>query len=100
MTWQITVCGPTRSIQFWLSWYFTSLVVLDALSAALLALRRRIGLMLGCAVLATDATASGDANYVLDPNNGLLIGRVFQAITTALAIGLLVTAPRTWPWLR
>jgi hypothetical protein len=84
----------------WLSSYFTFLVVLDALAAILLVLRRRRGLVVGIAVLATDAAANGYANYILNPHAGGLTGRVFQGATTVLAIVLLATAPRTWPWLR
>lgn len=84
----------------WLALYFTLLVVFDAVAALLLLLGRRIGLVLGCAVLATDAAANGYANYVFDPGSGGAAGRVFQAFITVLAIGLLTTAPRVWPWLR
>jgi len=56
--------------------------------------------VLGIAVLITDAAANGYANYILDPGSSSTIARVVQALTAALAIALVATAPKTWPWLR
>ena len=83
----------------WLVAYFVWLTVLDPLAAALLWLRRRAGLALGCAVLVTDAAANGYANYALDTSPGLTAGRIGQAAITVLALALLAAAPRVWPWL-
>ena len=66
----------------------------------LLLLRRRAGLVLGCAVLITDAAANGYANYVADDSAGLTAGRIGQAVITVLALALLVAVSRLWPWLR
>ena len=74
--------------------------MLDPLAAALLSLRCRVGLVLGCAVLVTDAAANGYANYVLDNSGGATAGRIGQAAITALAIALLAVGPRVWPWFR
>ena len=84
------------SVPGWLAVYFVSLTVLDPLAAALLLLRRRAGLMLGCAVLVTDAAANGYVNYAIDAS----VGRVGHAVITLLALALLVATPRLWPWLR
>lgn len=91
--------GPAPSTPTWLMWYFTSLTVFDPLAALLLALRRRVGLLLGCAVLVTDAVANGYANYVLDSAPGITLGRIGQAFITALAVALVAAAPRVAPWL-
>ncbi|MCO1594004.1 hypothetical protein M8C17_02390 [Micromonospora sp. RHAY321] len=79
--------------------YFTSLVVFDPLAAVLLALRRIEGLLLGCAVLASDAAANGYANYVLDTAPGITPGRIGQAVITGLAVALIAAAPRVAPWM-
>lgn len=79
----------------WLAVYFVSLTVLDPLSAALLALRRRAGLTLGCIVLVTDAAGNAYATYVLDQ----AVGRVGQGIIALFAAALLLTASRVRPWL-
>lgn len=84
----------------WLAAYFVSLTLLDPLAAVLLLQRRRAGLILGCAVLLTDAGANAYANYVLDPRPGITAGRVGQAVITLLALALCAAAPRLWPWLR
>jgi hypothetical protein len=84
----------------WLSSYFTSLIILDALAAILLVLRRRSGLVLGIAVLVTDAAANGYANYFLYPDDNSTTARAFQAVTTVLALALFATSPKTWPLLR
>ena len=91
--------GPNPSMPIWLMWYFTSLTVFDPLAALLLALRRIEGLLLGCVVLASDAVANGYANYVLDTAPGVTLGRIGQAIITALAVALIASAPRAAPWL-
>lgn len=84
----------------WLAAYFVSLTLLDPLAAVLLLQRRRAGLILGCAVLLTDAGANAYADYVLDPRPGITAGRVGQAVITLLALALCAGAPRLWPWLR
>ena len=91
---------PYPSVPGWLAGYFVSLTLLDPIAAALLLLRRRAGLVLGCAVLLTDAAANGYANYVVDAASGLTAGRVGQAVITVLAVAALAAAPRLWPWLR
>ncbi|MEV6373722.1 hypothetical protein [Micromonospora musae] len=91
--------GPSPSTPTWLMVYFTSLTVLDPLAALLLALRRIEGLLLGCAVLASDAAANGYANYVLETAPGVTPGRIGQAVITALAVALIAVAPRVTPWL-
>ena len=99
---QLLVGGwdPYPSVPGWLAVYFVSLTVLDPLAAALLLLRRRAGLVLGCAVLVTDAAANGYANYAIDASVGLTVGRVGHAVITLLTLALLVATPRLWPWLR
>ncbi|MEV0152356.1 hypothetical protein AB0H57_01255 [Micromonospora sp. NPDC050686] len=92
--------GPGPATPTWLLLYFTSLAVFDPLAALLLALRRIEGLLLGCAVLATDAAANGYANYVLDGASGITPGRIGQAVITGLAIALIGAAPTVAPWLR
>lgn len=79
--------------------YFTSLTVFDPLAALLLAMRRIEGLLLGCALLASDAAANGYANYVLDTTPGITPGRIGQAVVTALAVALIAAAPKAAPWL-
>ena len=90
---------PYPSVPGWLAVYFVSLTVLDPLAAVLLLLRRRAGLLLGDAVLLTDAAANGYANYALDASGGLTVGRVGHAVITLLALALLAATPRLWPWL-
>jgi hypothetical protein len=48
-----------RGLPGWLAGYFVSLTVLDAVAAVGLACRRRGGLLLGCAVLVSDAAGNG-----------------------------------------
>jgi hypothetical protein len=91
---------PYPSAPAWLAVYFVSLTLLDPLAAILLALRRSTGLILGCAVLVSDAAANAYANYVLDPAPGITAGRVGQAVITVLAVALVIAAPRVRPWLR
>ena len=89
---------PYPLLPGWLAAYFLLLTVLDPLAATLLWQRRREGLVLGCAVLVTDAAANGYANYILDNSDGATFGRIGQAAITALALALLAVAPRVWPW--
>jgi hypothetical protein len=91
---------PYPAVPGWLAGYFVSLTVLDPVVAVLLLLRRRAGLVLGCAVLVTDAAANGYANHVVDTTSDLTAGRVGHAVITVLAVALLAAAPRLWPWLR
>ncbi|MEV4626882.1 hypothetical protein AB0J90_11410 [Micromonospora sp. NPDC049523] len=91
---------PYPGLPVWLSVYFVSLTVLDPLAAALLVARRAAGLVLGGAVLLTDAVANAYANYVLDPAPGVTPGRIGQAVITVLALALVAGAPRIRPWLR
>ena len=91
--------GPNPSTPTWLMLYFTSLTMLDPLAALLLALRRIEGMLLGCAVLASDAAANGYANYVLDTAPGITPGRIGQAVITALAVTLIAASPAVAPWL-
>jgi hypothetical protein len=48
-------------------------------------------------VPATDALANAYANYVVGRAGGVTPGRVGPAIITALAVGLVVAAPRIAP---
>ena len=91
---------PYRGLPGWLAGYFVSLTVLDPVAAVLLACRRRAGLLLGCAVLLSDAAGNGYADYAVRPGQGVTAGRAGQAVVTMLAIALLAAAPRVWPWLR
>lgn len=88
--------NPYPSVPDWLAAYFISLTVFDPAAAALLLLRRRSGLVLGCAVLLTDAAANGYANYVLDDADGITLGRIGQAVILVLAAALTAAAPRLW----
>jgi hypothetical protein len=83
----------------WLAAFFVSLTLLDPMVAILLALRRRAGLALAVVVLTTDALANGYANYVVDQAGGVTPGRIGQAVVTALAAALVLTASRIAPWL-
>ncbi|MGC4760190.1 hypothetical protein [Micromonospora trifolii] len=89
---------PQLALPGWLAFYFTSLTLWDPLAAVLLAARRVQGLVLGCAVLVTDAAANGYANYVLDPAVGVTPGRIGQAVITGLAVGLVALTPWLAPW--
>jgi len=91
---------PYRGLPGWLAGYFVSLTVLDPVAGALLACRRRTGLLMGCAVLLSDAAGNGYADYAVHPGPGITAGRAGQAVVTMLAIALLAAAPRVWPWLR
>lgn len=92
--------APYPSLPTWLATYFVALTALDPLAAVLLLLRQRAGLVLSCAVLSTDAAANGYANYALDASSGVTAGRLGQAVITALAVALLLAAPRLWPWMQ
>ncbi|WP_369137917.1 hypothetical protein [Modestobacter versicolor] len=87
---------PYPGLPGWLAGYFVSLTVLDPLAAVLLVRARRSGIVLAVAVLTTDAAANGWAAYALDPAGGVTPGRVGQAVITALALLLLLVAPRLW----
>lgn len=91
---------PYPGLPGWLAGYFVALTALDPAAAVLLACRRRAGLLLGCAVLLSDAAGNGYADYAARPGHGITAGRAGQAVVTVLAIALLAAAPRIWPWLR
>jgi len=80
----------------WLRLYFVSLTVLDPLAAVLLARARRSGVVLAVAVLVTDAAANAVANYAVDPTGGVTVGRIGQAVITALAVGAVAMSGRLW----
>jgi hypothetical protein len=90
---------PYPAVPGWLAGYFVSLTVLDPAAAVLLAFRRRAGLLLGCAVMLSDAAGNGYANYAVRSGQGA-VGRAGQAVVTIVAVALLAVAPRVWPWLR
>ncbi len=90
---------PYRGLPGWLAGYFVALTVLDPAAAGLLVCRRRAGLLLGCAVLLSDAAGNGYADYAVRPGQGITAGRAGQAVVTVLAIALLAVARRVWPWL-
>ena len=91
--------NPYPTLPAGLAVYFVALTLLNPVAAVLLLFRRRAGLLLACAILLTDASANGYANYFLDDASGVTAGRVGQAIITVLALGLLAVAPRLSPWL-
>ncbi|WP_448642673.1 hypothetical protein [Geodermatophilus sp. URMC 63] len=95
---QLALSGgdPYPGLPGWLRAYFVSLTLLDPLAAALLALRRRGGVVLAVGVLVSDAVANGWANYALDPASGATAGRVGQAVVTLLALALLAATPLLW----
>lgn len=82
----------------WLAAYFTALTLLDPLAAVLLWLRRRAGLFLSAFIFVTDAAANGYAVYGLGKAPALAV--ISQAVITAMAAGVLLTARRVRPWLR
>lgn len=98
---QLAVGGldPYPLLPGWLAAYFVSLTVLDPLAGLLLAFRRRAGLVLGCAILLTDALANGYAVYGAITTPGLL-SRIGQACVSVLAVALLAAAPwlNRWLW--
>lgn len=71
--------GDYRAYPIPLAVFFTSLVVLDPLSAWALHRYGRAGAWLGAGVLAADAVANGYANYVLDPSPGVTTGGLPRA---------------------
>lgn len=77
--------------------YWVALAVLDPLAAVLLALRRRVGLGLGAAVLVSDAVVTAYAIH------GLGLGGAWawvgNAAVAVLAATVLVTWPVVSPWL-
>jgi len=87
---------PYPQVPGWLRTYFVSLTFLDPLAAVLLARRTRAGVVLAVAVLVSDAAANGWANYALDAESGVTVGRVGQAVVTMLALAACATAPRLW----
>ncbi len=95
---QLAAAGgaPYPGMPGWLRAYFVSLTLLDLLTAGLLLLRRRSGVVLAVAVLVSDAAANGWANYALDPASGVTPGRVGQAVITLLALALLAVTPLLW----
>jgi hypothetical protein len=90
---------PYPAVPGWLAGYFVSLTALDPAAAVLLGFRRRAGLLLGCAVMLSDAAGNGYANYAVRSGQGAG-GRAGQAVVAILAVALLAVAPRVWPWLR
>jgi hypothetical protein len=85
---QLTAGGwhPYRELPVWLAGYFVALTVLDPVAAGLLACRRRAGLLLGCAVLLSDAAVNGYADYAVRSQPGITAGRVGQAVVTVLGV--------------
>lgn len=78
-----------------LTWFFSALVLLDPLAAVLLWLRPTRGAIFGAVVLLTDAAANGYANFVLDPAEGITVGRVAVGAVAVLGVGLAVLACRS-----
>ena len=100
---QLAVGGgdPYPGVPAVIAWFFVALVVLDPLTAVLIAQRRRIGLLLGSTTLLLDAAANAVVNYPPhDSAAGVTAGRVGQAVVTALAILLVLATPRLWRWYR
>lgn len=79
---------PLALRAFWLS-----LTALDPLTAMLLLLRRRVGIILGLVVVVADIAVNGSVFFTLGGNP--LYGVVNQ---TLFAVFLLVTAPVLWRW--
>lgn len=82
----------------WLGAYFTSLTVLNLAAAVLLARRRIAGVVLGCAVLVSDAAANAYAVYGLGLGGNLAAAG--QVIITVLAVLAVTTAPAVVTQLR
>lgn len=79
---------PTPLRIFWVA-----LALLDPLTALLLALRRRAGIVLGLVVILTDVAVNWTVFFAL---GGLsLFGVLCQALFAALLVG---TAPILWRW--
>ena len=95
---QLVAAGgdPYPDLPGWLRASFVSLTLLDPLTAGLLLLRRRSGVVLAVAVLVSDAVANGWANHALDSASGVTAGRVGQAVVTLLALALLAVTPLLW----
>ncbi|HMR50699.1 MAG TPA: hypothetical protein PKE40_15665 [Arachnia sp.] len=81
---------PPALRAFWLS-----LTVLDPLTALLLLLRKRAGIILGVVVILTDIAVNWTVFFTIGGNP--LFGVVNQTLFAAF---LLVTAPRLWRWFR
>lgn len=81
---------PPALRMFWLS-----LTVFDPLTAALLLLRKRAGILLGLVVILADITVNWTVFFTIGGNP--LSGVVNQ---TLFAIFLLATAPALWRWFR
>lgn len=90
-----TVLDPR--VPLWVALYWTALTVLDPLAAALLALRRRVGLGLGALVLVTDSAVNGYAIHALGV--GVPWAWAGHLVVTALALTVVVTWPVVSPWL-
>ena len=87
--------NPYPAMPGWLSVFFVSLTLLDALVVALLLLRPAAGLVVGAQILVTDALANAYANYVVDDAAGVTAGRVGQAVISLLAVALVAVTPWT-----
>lgn len=81
---------PPALRAFWLS-----LTVLDPLTALLLLLRKRAGIILGLVVILADIAVNWTVFFTIGGNP--LFGVVNQ---TLFAIFLLATAPALWRWFR
>ncbi|WP_159500715.1 hypothetical protein [Microbacterium sp. 18062] len=81
---------PTALRVFWLS-----LTVLDPLTALLLLLRKRAGIILGLIVILADIAVNWTVFFTIGGNP--LFGVVNQ---TLFAVFLLATAPALWRWFR
>lgn len=81
---------PTSLRVFWLS-----LTVLDPLTALLVLLRKRAGIVLGLVVILADITVNWAVFFTIGGNP--LFGVVNQ---TVFAVFLLATAPALWRWFR
>lgn len=79
---------PLALRAFWLS-----LTVLDPLTAMLLLLRKRVGIILGVVVILTDIAVNWSVFFTIGGNP--LFGVVNQ---TLFAVFLLVTTPVLWRW--
>ena len=78
-----------------LRWFFSALVLVDPLAAVLLWLRPAPGTIFGAAVLLVDAAVNGYANFVLDPAEGITVGRVGVGAVAVLGLGLAALACRS-----
>lgn len=80
----------------WLASYDVWLTLVDPVAAVLLLRGQRAGLVLGGAVLASDALAGAYGVYVLRPGAGHDLDRLAQAAVTVTALVLASAAPRLW----